>query len=228
MQFGKTAADVPYPSYGELPAHWRTCLDLAWEAHCSGSLPIGAVVVDEQGNVIAKDRNRLGEPDEAAPHLPGTPYLTATPLAHAEVNALLQLGYRPPAPRPVLYTTTEPCPLCMGAARMSGVGQVVYAARDPWASCASMAEDVPYLKRSGPTIIGPVPTLEAPLIAWQVAFHLSHRPAGSRFLEAYAECLPGPCQTGKELAQRGTLRALAESRAPTSDAWAALLDRLRK
>lgn len=143
MQLGKRAANVHHPAYDELPATWRTWHDLAWEAHRSGSLPIGAVVVDEQGNVIAKGRNRLAEADEAAPHLPGTPYLSGTPLAHAEVNALLQLGYRSQGPRPALLTTTEPCPLCMGAARMSGVGQVVYAARDPWAGCASMAEDVP-------------------------------------------------------------------------------------
>jgi tRNA(adenine34) deaminase len=111
MYSGEQAADVRYPEYYELPATWRTCLDLAWEAHCAGSLPIGAVVIDEQGNVIAKGRNRLAEADEAAPHLAGTPYLTSIRLAHAEVNALLQLGYRSQGPRSALLTTTEPCPL---------------------------------------------------------------------------------------------------------------------
>ena len=227
MQLGKPADDVRYPAYGKLPAHWRTCLDLAWEAHRSGSLPIGAAVVDEQDNIIARGRNRLAETDKSAPHLPGTPYLTGTPLAHAEVNALLQLGYRPAGPRPLLYTTMEPCPLCMGAARMSGIGRVIYAATDPWAGCSAMAEEVPYLKRSGLTITSPDPALEAPLTAWQVAFHLSHRPEGSPFLEAYAELLPGPLQAGKELARRGTLAKLAKSGAATSDTWAALLESLQ-
>ena len=227
MPLGKAAAEVSYPAYDELSATWRACIDLAWEAHRSGSLPIGAVVVDGQGDIIGRGRNRLAETDEAAPHLPGTPYLTGTPLAHAEVNALLQLGYRPPGPRPVLYTTTEPCPLCMGAARMSGIGHVVYAARDQWAGCSAMAEDVPYLKRSGPIVTGPDPALEAPLIAWQVAFNLGHRPEGSPFLEAYAECLPKPFQAGRKLARQGTLAALAESGAATADAWAALLEGLQ-
>ena len=92
------------------------------------------MVVAGDGRIVARGRNRLAEPVEASPHLPGTPYLTGTPLAHAEVNVLLEYGYRPPGPRPVLYTTTEPCPLSMGAARMVGVGHVVYASRDPWAT----------------------------------------------------------------------------------------------
>jgi tRNA(adenine34) deaminase len=226
MPLGNTGVNNRYAPYNELAATWRTCLELAWEAHCSGSLPIAAVVVDEQNKVIAQGRNRLAEDHENSPHLPGTPYLTGTPLAHAEVNALLQLGYRTPGPRPVLFTTTEPCPLCMGAARMSGIGRIVFAARDPWAGCASMAHDVPYLKRSGPTVNGPELTLEAPLIAWQVAFHLSHRPDGSPFLDTYKECLPEWCKAGKRLAERGTLSALAERKASSSDVWTALVESL--
>ncbi len=113
---------------------WQACIERGLEALRAGSLPIGAVVVAGDGRIVARGRNRLAEPVEASPHLPGTPYLTGTPLAHAEVNALLEYGYRPPGPRPVLYTTTEPCPLSMGAARMVGVGHVVYASRDPWAT----------------------------------------------------------------------------------------------
>lgn len=118
-----------HPSFDALPEMWQACIELALEALRAGSLPIGAVVVAGDGRIVARGRNRFAEAVEASPHLPGTPYLTGTPLAHAEVNALLEYGYRPPGPRPVLYTTTEPCPLCMGAARMVGVGHVVYASR---------------------------------------------------------------------------------------------------
>lgn len=226
MPLGNAGANSRYAPFDQLPAFWRSCLELAWKAHCSGSLPIAAVVIDGQGNIIASGRNRLAEAHQDSPHLPGTPYLTGTPLAHAEVNALLQLGYRPPGQRPILFTTMEPCPLCMGAARMSGVERVVYAARDPWAGCASMAEDVPYLKRSGPIVEGPEPALEAPLVVWQVAFHLGHRPEGSAVLDSYEECLPGPCEAGRKLFDSGTLSALAESEASTSEAWAVLIESL--
>lgn len=148
---------------------WLVCLEQAWEAYENGSPPIGAAVVDGDGTIISVGRNRLGETHAHAPHLPGTPYLTATTLAHAEINALLAMGEVRRNPRPTLYATTEPCPMCMGAARMAGIGHVIYASRDFWGGAAGMAESVQYLKRSGPTVEGPVPDLEEPLQAWQLA-----------------------------------------------------------
>lgn len=216
-----TTNQYPIP-FRELPLVWRTCLDLAWEAHRAGSLPIAAVVTDAEGIIIARGRNRLAEREESSPHLIGTPYLTGSPLAHAEVNALLELGYRPPGPRPILFTTTEPCPLCMGAARMSGVERVSYASRDPWAGCASMSEEVPYLQRSGPKAEGPQPLLEAPLVAWQAAVHLISYPDSSHFLDIWNDCLPEACAAGRKLFESGTLTALADDGATTAEVWEVL------
>ena len=165
MPIDEQATPHNRPAFETLSKPWQTCLALAWEAHRAGSLPIAAVITDTHGEILARGRNRLDEPHKHSPHLPGTPYLTGSPLAHAEVNALLEFGNRPAGLRPRLLCTTEPCLLCMGAARMSGVGQVIYASRDPWAGSANMAESVPYLKRSGPTVAGPEPTLEGPLVA---------------------------------------------------------------
>lgn len=148
---------------------WRACLDLSWQAFANGSLPIGAVIVDGHGKIIASGRNRLGEPHEHSPHLPGTPYLTGSPLAHAEVNAILQMGNNRPAPRPTIYTTVEPCPLCIGAARMAGLGHVAFAARDAWAGSAEIADTAPYLQRLGPTTSGPEPQLEPYVVTWLLA-----------------------------------------------------------
>ena len=206
-----------------LPEIWRGCFELAWQAVRAGSLPIGAVVVDSEGRIIARGRNRLAESTEASPHLPGTPYLTGTPLAHAEVNALLEVGYRLPGPRPVLFTTTEPCPLCMGAARMTGVGHVVFAARDPWAGCASMAERVPYLVRSGPTAEGPVAGLEDPLVALQTAVHLGVDVDAERFLSVWEDVLPVAVAAGRGLHQGGVIAALVDRQARPSEVWEALV-----
>jgi len=206
-----------------LPEVWRACIELACEALRAGSLPIGAVVVDGQGRIVARGRNRLAEPTEASPHLPGTPYLTGTPLAHAEVNALLEVGYRRVGARPVLFTTTEPCPLCMGAARMAGVGHVVFAARDPWAGCASMAERVPYLVRSGPTAAGPVPGMEAPLVALQTAVHLSIDTHSERFLSVWEDVLPVAVAAGRVLHHRGVIASLVERQAQTREVWETLV-----
>ena len=202
-----------------LPPWWRACVELAWEAQCAGSLPIGAVVVAPDGRVLARGRNRLHERHADAPHATGTPYLTGTPLAHAEVNALLALGDDAPHPRPTLYTTMEPCPLCMGAARMTGMARVVFAARDPWAGCSSMADTVPYLRERGPTVAGPEAALERPLIAWQTAVMLRWYGEDEPFLRRWREVLPDAVAAGARLAADGALEALARGDASAAEAW---------
>ena len=98
-----------------LPEPWQVCAELVWEAYCAGSLPIAAVVTDEAGRVVSSGRNRIHEP-------PSPPHLAGHRLAHAEMNALVSFDYARHNPyTSVLYTTTEPCPLCMGAIRMAGV-----------------------------------------------------------------------------------------------------------
>ncbi len=222
MTTARPAATRP-PSFAALPPVWRACLQQAHEAFLHGSLPIGAAIVDAEGELIAVGRNRLAEPHPNAPHLPGTPYLTGTPLAHAELNALLQMGYDRPDPRPTLFTTTEPCPLCMGAARMAGVGRIVYAARDLWAGAASMAQSVPYLARLGPTVQGPEPGLEEPLVAWLLTNDSPAYRSGP-FVEMWQERFPRALAAGHRLAESGALRAVAEQGA--EQVWDALVDEL--
>ena len=220
-------ADLGAPAYSDLSHVWRECVDLAWEAHVAGSQPIAAVVVDSEGSVVARGRNRLNLEVARPPHVPGTPYIAGVPLAHAEVDALLEYGYRRPGePRPTLYTTMEPCPLCMGACRMTGVGHVVYAARDAWAGCAVMADVVPYLERAGPTVEGPVPALEAAFFSWHVSVTLRRYDEPSAFLDALEASLPDAFAAGRLLREGGELDALAASGAPAEEAWRSVLQAL--
>jgi hypothetical protein len=70
----------------------------------------------------------------------------------------------------ILYTTTEPCPLCVGAIRMSLVGEVRYASRDALAGSAELFEATPFLKRGNITVVGPHHAdLEYILVAMNVA-----------------------------------------------------------
>jgi tRNA(adenine34) deaminase len=82
-----------------------------------GEIPIGAVVLDDAGNVIARDHNRReGEHD---------------PTAHAEVlvlrSAAKALG-RWRLDGCTLVVTMEPCPMCAGAVVMSRVRRLVFGA----------------------------------------------------------------------------------------------------
>jgi tRNA(Arg) A34 adenosine deaminase TadA len=100
--------------------------ELMWEAYGAGTIPVGAVVVDERGAVVARGRNRIH--DDGAGR-----QLGRTRLAHAEVNALALLAPPRTYETWTLYSALEPCHLCVAAAFSARVGRVVYAGEDPYA-----------------------------------------------------------------------------------------------
>lgn len=98
--------------------HLRRAVRLALEAERLGNLPIGACLTLEN-EVVAEAGNAVLVP-------------LYHPGRHAEIEALKLV---PPALWPrsremTLYTTLEPCVMCMGAALLHGVGAVVFGARD--------------------------------------------------------------------------------------------------
>jgi tRNA(Arg) A34 adenosine deaminase TadA len=113
-------------AWESLEEPWRRCLELAWEAYGAGTIPVGAVVVDPHGAIVAEGRNRVYE--RAA--TPGQ--LSNSLLAHAEVNALVALDPERRYEDHVLYTALEPCLLCFGATVMATLGCVRYAGADPY------------------------------------------------------------------------------------------------
>lgn len=99
-----------------------------------GEIPIGAVLVDEQNNILSAAHNQtVGMSD---------------PSAHAEILALRAAGNKVGNYRllnTTLYVTIEPCVMCMGAIVHARVFRVVFGARDPkWGAVGSLynfAED---------------------------------------------------------------------------------------
>jgi tRNA(adenine34) deaminase len=202
------------PMWETLPEPWRACVDLAWDAYRAGSLPIGAVVTDERGNVLSRGRNRIYEHSGEG----GT--LFGHRLAHAEVNTLIKLDYDRHDPRAcTLWTTTEPCPLCAGALRMADLGELRFASREPWAGSTAMFETVPYLKNGKVRVIGPQDRrLEAILVALQVERFLRLNPdVLERFLRLYEDVMPEATLVGRRLHRSSVLQTLSKEQAPTSE-----------
>lgn len=192
----------------ELSEPWRGCVGQAWEAYRAGSLPIGAIVTDHEGLVLARGRNRIHEPSGP----PGAVF--DNKLAHAELNALLSSNFTDNDPAAcVLWTTTEPCPLCVGAARIAGVGEVRYAAREPWGGSALSFDTVPYLKRGNVVVAGPEdPRLENVLAALTVERFLHLKPKIlERFVRLYGETMPAATRAAQKAHRSGMLTAMAES-----------------
>jgi hypothetical protein len=87
-------------------------------------------------------------------------------MAHAEINALLafsQTGL--PFEGTTLYTSLEPCPMCLGATRMYRLGGIAYAARDSVAGSIALANSTHFFQSSPLTIQHPPdPAIEQALL----------------------------------------------------------------
>lgn len=100
--------------------HMARALCLALTAAEAGEAPIGCVIVDGAGEVIAEGAN--------------APIATDDPTAHAEVVALRRAAkalhnYRL-KPGLTLYVTLEPCAMCASAISHARISRLVYGASD--------------------------------------------------------------------------------------------------
>jgi len=101
--------------------HWMSrALELAQLAGEAGEVPVGAVIMDNQGNLIAEASNRKERDKDATAH--------AEMLAIRAASQKLQNWHLNHC---TLYVTLEPCPMCAGAIAHSRLGLLVYGADDP-------------------------------------------------------------------------------------------------
>ena len=188
--------------WANLPIYWQVCFEEAWEAYIHGSVPIGAAVVDNHGNIIGKGRNMVNEK-----HAPDG-YICWNKLAHAELNCLLQISFHEHENirSYSLYTTIEPCPLCFGALVMSNVRNLKYAARDRYAGGTVMSDSNGYIKSKPMKILGYDPNLEVASIALNVEYAIRNWPFADKVIAAWSiDCLPG-VQIGLKWLANGRLQ----------------------
>nr|WP_255639041.1 nucleoside deaminase [Deinococcus betulae] len=185
-----------------------------------GSYPIGAVVVDAGEQILARGRNRLGE----ARRVDGV--IAGHDLAHAEINALLNLAA---TPRPACYswtllTTVQPCPQCAGAIAMSGLRAVAYVAPDPWAGCTRLLTDDEYVVKKGIRVErAPVGVSRLALqLTLQALLEEGRARGTSAVLDSFAAQDPEAEALAERVHQAGTLSALRALRAPLAHALAVL------
>ena len=98
----------------------REALAIAEIAGKAGEVPIGAVLVDGEGNILARAGNRT-ETDHSA-------------VAHAELLAIAEACKLRKSRRLLgctIYATLEPCPMCAGAIASARIERVVFGAKDP-------------------------------------------------------------------------------------------------
>lgn len=111
---------IDHPTYLNHRQWMEQALALAQAAGAAGDVPVGAVIVDQQGQLLAATSNRKERDQD--------------PTAHAEILALriaashLQNWHLNGC---TLYVTLEPCPMCAGAITQARIQLLVYGADDP-------------------------------------------------------------------------------------------------
>ncbi|MEP3891072.1 MAG: tRNA adenosine(34) deaminase TadA [Hellea sp.] len=99
--------------------YMREALREAQASSARGEVPVGAVIVNSAGDIIARTGN--------------APIGIVDPTAHAEILAIRDAAYGMDNYRlsgTTLYVTLEPCTMCAGAISNARIGRVVFGAND--------------------------------------------------------------------------------------------------
>ena len=97
----------------------------------AGEVPVGALVVSKDGEIVGRGYNR--------------PISSHDPTSHAEILAMREAAQRLENYRltgATLYCTLEPCVMCAGAMVHARISRLVFGARDPRAGAAGSIYNV--------------------------------------------------------------------------------------
>jgi len=113
--------------------YWmQQAITLAEAAGKEGEIPVAAILVNQDQQVLAASQNRKQRDQD--------------PTAHAEILAI-QAGCRRLGHwrlnKCTLYVTLEPCPMCTGAIIQARLGLLVYGTPDPKTGTIHSALDLP-------------------------------------------------------------------------------------
>ena len=110
--------------------HIDSVIGLAKQAESIAEFPVGAMVIDSNGDVIGTGYNQKETLND--------------PTAHAEVLAIRDAVKRVGDWRllgTTLLTTLEPCPMCLGAIIQARIAKIVFLAKDiRWGACGSVMD----------------------------------------------------------------------------------------
>ena len=129
----KVAAFTPEYQQGEDKWPFRCC-QLALEALEEGNYGVGAVLVDQNGEVLAEAGNQVFSPKFDSS-------------AHAEMRVLDEFEANYPDYKGreslTLYVSLEPCPMCCTRILASGIGRVEYMSSDSNGGMMSHCKNLP-------------------------------------------------------------------------------------
>ncbi len=106
-------------------------IDLAHQAYKKDEVPVGAIITNKHGDVLAKTYN--------------TKEQTQNPCHHAEILAIEEASKQLGSWRLVdcdLYVTLEPCPMCLAALSQARIKNIYFGAYDPKGGAISIGHNL--------------------------------------------------------------------------------------
>ena len=188
--------------WNEVNDVWKRAFSEAWISFISGSTPIGAVLCDGEGKIILSDHNRSHEAQTINKKI-----------AHAEANLLRALDTSVYEPRSLtLYSTMEPCPMCMGTIVMANIKKIRYAAADTYCGMTHLIKIEPYYSSKNISCVYEGKELEQFQLTIQAYYELRHieQGANDHVFKKFAQHCPSAVKTAERLFKTSWLDKAAE------------------
>jgi len=120
---------------------WNKCFQLTVDSLRAGNFAIASVITDSNYSIISMGTN------QTINNYSSINKISDSLIAHSEINTIYNLPKKHAQRRDlILFTTVEPCPMCLGAIAMSRIRSILIASRDTWAGSANLLEKTSYLK----------------------------------------------------------------------------------
>lgn len=209
-----TSAEEAWESLGP---PWHAAFEEAWASWKAGCFGIGAVLADVDGRIVARGRNRVLEPA----HRRAERAIAETLLAHAEMNAFLDYGIdQGTAAGLTMFTTVQPCLMCMATTVTMRVHEVDFATDDRmFDGTVEALSGAPYCVDRMPTMVGPLPgRLAAFALVLPMAFNRAWTPGG-RWTRRYAESHPKLMALADDLIASDRLRGASNPAVALVELW---------
>lgn len=190
----------------DLSYEWQKTFEQAWIAFQHGSIPIGSIITDQSGNILITGRNEIGE--KSVPN---------KRTAHAEMYCVRNFDIEkyPDLGEYHLYTTMEPCPMCMGTIVMGGLRKIHVAAKDRYCGALHYMEFDPYLQSKEIEVFLEEGEMEAVQLAWQGYYELKeHNGVINKVLKQFQEDCPESIKLAQKMYCEGYLDKCVQDQVP--------------
>ena len=197
---------------------WQQTFEQGWIAFQNGSLPIGAIITDGDGNILIAGRNEICEN-----HYPNRR------TAHAEMYCMRNLDTKKYSSTGEyhLYTTMEPCPMCMGTIVMGGIRKIHVAAKDRYCGALHYAKYDPYMQSKKLEIYLEEGEMEAVQLAQQSYHELrSHQGQMSKVVKQFQIDCPNAIEVAMQMYSEGYLDKCVERGVPYCEVYDTICSRL--